>query len=376
VPATDSHMGSLVSNPLYQAMLNRMTTANVTDSPGYDYTWLPQHYPVPTQLPDLKEQMDAFLATPAPQRRPHETLWVFNIGYWDIWALSAVPRQVALDVIQVQMTHLFEQIEYLYEQARDKSSIAYSDFYTVLNNYTAPPNANNKHYESVVLDVPAESFRVLIPSPFDISLTPGFETARFKPPAPHSPAEELRNAAWLNYQWETTMTQMIDSWLKTPDPLVNGTTNETQLVERLDAAGSVVLVPNARREVITYDPTQFIRDLVTDRQLKESDIEDHNGVGGMDEEKSFLDVQDPCNPIVKKASLTKKQEEGVTATIEGACARPDDHLYWTEFTIGQRAIKEIGRLAAIRFDAHVQLGTNWLKKWQTAAERNTKNFIG
>lgn len=360
VPASGGAGGALVSNVLYEAVLNRITAMNTTDSPGYDYSWLAKEYPVPSELPDLKTQMDAFLASPVPETPPRETIWVINTGFWDMWALAAIPRQLAFDVIQVQTTHMFEQIEALYQQAREEHSVAYSQFYPELENNTAPGNVNK--YESIVLDVPAEPFRVFIASPYDISLTPGFETARFKPPSPHSPAEEMRNAAWLNNQWDVSMTQAIDAWLKTPDPLVNGTTNVTQLVERHDAAGNTVLVPNARREVITYDPSKYIKDIVVDRQLKNMELADHNGAGGWDMDRAYLNVQMPC-----------KQQN---ATEQGVCEQPNDHLYWTDFTIGQRPIREIGKVAAERLSIHKELGTNWLKKWQTSADKNQKSFMG
>ncbi|KAK9414768.1 hypothetical protein SUNI508_10886 [Seiridium unicorne] len=372
MPRTNMQGGSIISNNLYRDHLDLITSwPNATQGEGFNYTWMLEHHPVPSQ-PDLEEQINSFLATPAPRHPPRETLWVFNYGYWDVWKLAAMPREIAKEMMEIQAEHLFSQIELLYQKAREESSIAYSDFYTVLVNTSAPASEIDT---AVVLDVPAESFRIFIPSLFDISLTPGFATARPKPPHPHSQAKEMGNAAYLTEQWEILMTEWIDAWIAIPDPVANGTANDTALVEKRDASGRVVYVPNARREAITHDAPKYIRELIIDRQLRDSEVTDHNGLGTKPVEEGFLEVWEPCMPLNARSnatsistrqtkSLAGTQATQATQAASGICSLPNEHLFWTEFTIAQKAIDEIGKAAANRFRMHVSKGVNWLKKWQ------------
>lgn len=290
-----------------------------------------------------------------------------------------MPRELAMSTMEMQAEHLFSKIELLYQKAHEADSIAYSDFYTVLDNTSAPLSESQT---AIVLDVPAEPFRIFIPSLFDISLTPGFESARFTPPQPHSRAKEMGNAAYLTDQWEIFVTEWIDAWVTTPDPIVNGTTNETALVEQRDASGRSVFVPNARREAITHDSPKLIRELIVDRQLHDAVISDKNGLGTKPIEDGFLEVWEPCMPLNTKdnatsASMPGKQKKSLAGaqTISGMCSLPNEHLFWTEFTVGQRAINEIGKAAANRFRMHVNKGVNWLKKWQET-ELTPREFHG
>lgn len=379
MPRTDVQGGSIISNTLYADRLDAIASwPNKTQGSGYDYAWLLDNYPVPSHLPDLEEQISAFLATPAPRHPPRETLWVFNYGYWDIWKLAAMPRDIAKEMMQIQAEHLFSQIELLYEKAREENSIAYSDFYTVLENTSAPSSETDT---AVVLDVPAESFRIFLPSLFDISLTPGFQTVRPTPPHPHSRAKEMGNAVYLTDQWEQLMTEWINAWVAIPDPIINGTTNDTALVEKRDASGRTVFVPNARREAITHDAPQYLRELIVDRQLRNAEITDHKGIGSKPIEEGFLEVWEPCMPLSARSNTTSpaptttKDEKAPAAsqTANAMCSLPNEHLFWTEFTVSQRAINEIGIAAANRFRMHIKKGENWLKKWQ-ATELTPREF--
>jgi hypothetical protein len=356
----------MVSNSVYQTVMDETVSGalntNGSTNAGYDYSWMTEHYAVPSlQLPDLEQQIISFLSTPPPKNPPRETLWVFNYGYWDIWRLAAMPRTQAMRALAAQITSIFDQIELLYKKARSEDSIAYSDYYTSLKNSTAPPSGENT---TVVLDVAPEPFRIFIPTLFDISLTPGFQTARFIPPYPHSRAEEMRNAAYLTEQWETMMNKMILSWIQTPDPTVNGTVNETtSLYEKRDSKGNTVLVPYARREVISHDVPKYILELIVDRQLRNVQIEDHNGLGTKPTTEGFQEVQKPC--ISWSASVaTSKVVPATDIAVDQACEAPHEHLFWTEFTVSSRAIRDIGKAAAKRFKAHLKTTDQWLKKTQ------------
>ncbi|KAI1873719.1 uncharacterized protein JN550_002988 [Neoarthrinium moseri] len=377
MPQTDIQGGSVISKALYGMALDKVVSSpNASQGPGYDYRWMQEQYPVPSHLPDLEEQVNTFLATPPPSHPPKETLWVFNFGYWDIWRMASLPSELAMDMIEVQVNHLFEQIELLYQKARSEDSIAYSDWYNVLDDSTAPDSENST---AVFLDVPAEPFRIFIASPFDVSLAPGFETLRFKPPHPHSRAEEMRNAVRLTDRWEKLTTEMIDAWLATPDPVVNGTRSEVALLEKRDASGNAVLVPNARREAITHDTPKYIRESLVDRQLRNAEIQDSNGLGTRPIDEGYLDVSEPCMPRDVPSNTTTAAHPKRTLynqMVDGVCSLPNEHLFWTEFTVGQRAVNDIGKSAASRFNLHVQRGVQWLKKWQELPPLTAREFSG
>ncbi|KAH8677670.1 hypothetical protein BX600DRAFT_133949 [Xylariales sp. PMI_506] len=344
IPQADSKGGSMLSNSVYEESLQRVMTPANDSEPGFDYTWLPEHYAVPSGMLDLEGQVSMFLATPQALHLPRETLWVFDFGYWDIWRLSALPRYAAVDAMNAQLDRLFEQIERIYTKAREEDSIAHSDFYTVLDSTSAPPSENTT---AVVLDVPAEPFRVLIPYPFDISLTPGFEGARFKPPQPHSSAVEMRNAAFLAAQWRNLLNAKIDKWIKTPDPAATSS-GEAALVERRDALGNQVFVPNARREAITLDNTDYLLNHMIERQMRDAEIQDKTGFGNKPLTEGFTNVWDPCVRVDSVA----------TASANGSlqCLSPQNHLFWTDFTVGSRAVHDIGKKAVERYYKHLENG--------------------
>lgn len=357
MPHIGTKGGSLVSNALYEAVLNRTVNSTIGE-PGaaLNYSWLPEQYPVPTALPDLHQQVDQFLASHRPKHPPRETLWVFSFGYWDIWKLSALPRDLAKDMLDVQATYVFAQIEKIYNASQSEKSVAYSNFYTFLNTTTAPPSDNET---AVVADVQAAPFRILIPKLFDISLTPGFEKARFEPPSPHSKAEETRNAAYLSQQWDLMIHNKMGEWIDTPYPS-NAAVDETPSAKRRDAAGNTVFVPYSRREAIEFDFSKYLLEVIVDRQLRNFDITDHNGLGSMPTEEGFVNVEDPCMFLTSSQKVI--EDSNTTERADLMCEAPQKHLFWTEFTVGQRAIEELGKQAAEHVVEHITADVPWLSK--------------
>jgi hypothetical protein len=324
----------------------------LTQGSGNDYTWIPERYPVPTHLPDLEQQVSTFLETPPPLNPPCETLWIFSYGYWEVWKLAAMPREIAKGVLERQVEQLFLQIERVYNKAKDGTSIAYSSYCTTPN-ITGDDKATSR---SSILNMPVETFRVLIPSLFDISLTPGFETVRPTPPYPHTKAKEMGNAAYLTEEWENMITSWIGSWTAIPDLLINETTKDTALIKGDDGAGWAVYKTNARREAIMQDISNYIKELIVDRQLRDSELVDSNGLGSKPIEVGFLEVWKPCTSAITKTNATSITNEKTLARSQmpgSICSLPNEHLFWTEFTLGQRAIAEIGKTAANLFRMHV-----------------------
>ncbi|KAI1091443.1 hypothetical protein F5B19DRAFT_261871 [Rostrohypoxylon terebratum] len=342
VPLTDDGGGALVSNSLFEAALAR-TSQDDRDTPaGLDYSWLAQNYPVPSHK-DLLHQVEAFLASPKPIIPPRETLWVFNIGFWDIWSLSAFPPQVATRLIETQAQHILSQIEILYEEAHKNDSVAFSDYYTD----TDLDVAHMKDEGSL----PAAPFRIFIPAPFDISMTPGFETARFIPPLPHTNAEQMRNAAFLTRYWGDVIQNMLNEWTTLPDLEENG----------MNING--VPVPSARRDVISYDISSHIQEVVIEHQMRNADLVDRNGLGSMAETELYTEIWKPCIQrgftFSGNYGTSENHTENDSWTV---CNAPDEHLFQTEFTVNRRTILEIGKRAAKVVKRHAEMDAEWAQK--------------
>ncbi|KAI0843663.1 hypothetical protein F5Y06DRAFT_302752 [Hypoxylon sp. FL0890] len=366
VPVADNDEGAVVSNSLFEAALARTSSLDNETLVGIDYSWIAKNYPVPSHQ-DLLHQVEAFLANPRPQQPPRETLWVFNVGFWDIWSLAALPRKLAMHLVETQAEHVFAQIELLYEEAHNNNSIAFSDYYAGTD--MAPGHSE----PTVKTTLPRAPFRVFIPRLFDISLTPGFEGARYKPPRPHTKAEQMRNAALLTQHWDKVINDMLSEWMHLPDPEeVNGENDDLSEIKDADLLFSKksikvgrASVPRARREAVTYDIFSYVRELIIERQLRNADLVDYDGLGLMAMADGYSDVREPC--LKRDDTLTC---DDVDASNEGAedddgwsvCNAPDEHLFWTEFTINRRAVFEVGKRAADLFSRHMQMDAEWSRK--------------
>ncbi|KAL1901630.1 hypothetical protein Cpir12675_000320 [Ceratocystis pirilliformis] len=214
VPTTNnSHVqgidAALTSNTLWQHAIDTATNANIDlGVPGYDYTFIKEQYPMPKH-PDLLDQVTSFVSSPQPSTNPKETLWVFNFGTWDIWYLSALPRDLATHYIDSLVIRIFSQLDFLYQESLNERSIAFSDFWHYSSQELADKTRNSyADWEPQEI----ENFRVLLPQLFDISVSPGWNEARPTPPEPHSKAEQDRNALFLTNRWNEMIAQHISEW--------------------------------------------------------------------------------------------------------------------------------------------------------------------
>jgi hypothetical protein len=265
MPTLDTLSRSMTSNMLYAAYIDKATNLSTkTSAPGYDYDFFPDSYPVTWNMPDLSDQIDAFLSMKKPQNAPAETLWVFTFGTWDIWSLASMPSEVSFPMVTTIASHLFNEIERLYRHSLDENSIAwsnftatprYADYLAQLKNKTTAinttetviktntgnvrgqplvtgltyPEPAGSHLTAVNVDDDkidiklAERFRILIPNLFDPSLTPGWQTDRPKSPGVHSLAEQMRNAAELTHRWNREVRSQMISW-------IDGNKNSEQLM--------------------------------------------------------------------------------------------------------------------------------------------------
>ncbi|KAJ8113074.1 hypothetical protein ONZ43_g5234 [Nemania bipapillata] len=351
IPEGNAMGGAVVSNPLLDAAYKRVSASTVgpnkneKTTPQLDYSWVVKQYPRSHQ-DDLADQVDSFLSSTRAQRASTESLWVFNVGYWDIWYLAALPRRLATDVIDSSVRDLFFQIERLYQAAQDQESVAYSE---PISGFEAERGFRDD-------DVARAPFRIFLTRLFDISLTPGFASERPRPPNPHLSSTQLRNAAFLTKYWDALLEVAVDDWLTTPDPEYWSTadTVDIKVVESLvgkrslgdgdyneeekeygssakERSGGISL---PRRKIASYGISHYLRELMIDRQLRNSDLFDHNGLGARPPEDGFLDISMPCALQIPDDGAAKNGETAGMRSKTVLCQDPDNYLFYTGFTVG------------------------------------------
>ncbi|KAF2964178.1 hypothetical protein GQX73_g9406 [Xylaria multiplex] len=379
VPETDGTGGAVVSNEFLDAAYKHVSSSAIgprkdDETVKLDYSWATEQYPMPYQH-DLAAQVDSFLSSSQSRRPFAESLWVFNVGYWDVWYLAALPRKLAMEVLDSNARDLFFQIERLYHATQGRDSAVF-------------PRSHSNSSASTPIETRADGttrtpFRIFLTRLFDISLTPGFASARPWPPEPHSSSTQMRNAAFLTKYWNALLDLAVNDWLATSDPefwsvadkidvkvieaLVRkrSLTDIEQIEERSKKdhhgrgrngrSGSISL---PRRKVASYSISRYLRELIIDRQLRNADLFDHKGLGARPSEDGFLDISMPCVLRVTGDGTSK----GETVNAEGkriVCQDPDNYLFYTEFTVGQRAINEIGVRAARKFLDQVEADSGW-----------------
>lgn len=362
-------MPGLTSNGLYGNELHmleqQMNTADLSKSPASDYGFVLEQYPVPVQTPDLEAQIQLFLSLPPPAIATRHTLWVFTFGTWDVWNLAALPRKSGEDLVGSLASHMFSQIELLYRKSLNPASVAFSDFWSNATkeeiDRLADPKAGGRIDEREL-----ESFRVVIPELFDITLAPGWQK-RPAAPAPHSKAEQMRNAGFLTKQWNSRIKEELESWKAKgrarPAGVEEEGVKETievprtgSILEYLPAAlrpqrgqkgegdkdHDVVYAPYPRRAGVQANSAGAILDAMTEEEMQRSGLRDGKGRGtlSINATMRFVDVWTPCT-----ASTV-----GVVGVERGpddeGCSSPHDHLFHDAFTVGQRAIDALAHLMA------------------------------
>ncbi|TGJ87090.1 hypothetical protein E0Z10_g1658 [Xylaria hypoxylon] len=391
VPETDGMGGAVVSNEFLGAAYNRVSASTVGSNKDdntvkLDYSWATEQYPKPYRN-DLAAQVDSFLSSSRSQRPSTESLWVFNVGYWDIWYLAALPRRLATEVLDSNVQDLFFQVERLYHATQERESAAFPE------SYSDPSASTPIETKSRVGGIARAPFRIFLTPVFDVSLTPGFSGTRPRPPKPHSSSNQLRNAAFLTKYWNALLDVAVADWLTMSNPEHWSVTDkiDIKVIEVLVGGRSLAEVGQPeerseekdyhgrdnkersgrislpRRKVASYGISHYLRELIIDRQLRNADLFDHNGLGSRPPEDGYLDISMPCVLKVTGGATS----EGETADTEGklvVCQDPDNYLFQTEFTVGQRAIHDIGVRAARRFLDEVEFNSRWRERARSLEE--------
>jgi hypothetical protein len=336
--------------------------ANITEKPALDTFYIPQQYPVPTKTPDLEAQIQKFLTMSPPKIPPRETLWVFSFGTWETWNLAALPRTTGERLIDASVANIFSQIELLYRKSLNPKSPAFSDFWSNVTKAEVQalihPDPENKPDERKM-----ESFRVVIPQLFDVTLVPGWQN-RPLPSLPHSRGVQLRNAAYLTDRWNSEVSKQIEEWRRKGDSKPEGIEDEgietalsvptmTSLLSYLpeslqpkktDNKGEVIeediiYAPYPRRLGLQSVMNANILDAMTEEEMQRSGLKDGRGRGSMpaDDAMRFFDVWTPC---VADGRVVVGID---TSHTSQKCDVPNDHLFYDEFTFGERAKEELAK---------------------------------
>ncbi|KAL4727565.1 hypothetical protein ACLX1H_004248 [Fusarium chlamydosporum] len=294
---------------------------------------------------------------PPPEDTPRETLWIFSFGTWEIWNMAAMPRHESEEAITSMVRQILDMAEALYEQSLDPTSIAYSDFWTnatesQISELTAPGAAEKVDRRKF------ESFRILVPTIFDISLTPGWQ-GRQQPPAPNSVVEHTRNAAELTKFWNQEVDFAVAEW---KDRTIKKPKKPTSKVEESDKSKRAESVEpgehiedaklleetaheNERVIEATYpmrngllsDIGKGVLDVMTEGAMERAAVSDSRGRGTLSGNDSmrFSDVWTPCLRG-DMTDLTINEQD-----IVAECANEHDHLFYDSFTISERAMKGV-----------------------------------
>ncbi|EGY22405.1 uncharacterized protein VDAG_03843 [Verticillium dahliae VdLs.17] len=309
VPALDLPTQVLTSNSLYKPTLQKLLVpvADQTNL-GVDYRHVGKQYPLASTA-DIAHQVSQFLKGPKQTDPPKETIWVFSFGTWDIWTLAALPREVSQGLVRNMVEHLFSQIELLYKASLSVDSPAYSDFWAYTNASLLESLNSNPSADTI------ESFRIVIPELFDLSLTPGWHTQRPTPPVPHSKAEHMRPT-------DAQGKPYFGFWSPTGKAPGKG-----------GASDNTLLVPYPRRAGLLTNTTSFVKEVIIESQLRASRLGD--GLGrGKREDKALIRFDEVWTPCIWDGAASNP------------CKHSDKHLFYSPFTLGERAIREAARQTA------------------------------
>lgn len=321
---------AVVSHELHNAAVKVLLDGSAKDTkgggkPGKDYSFYPKKFALDKTRLDLARQVQSFLSMSIPSKPPSETLWVFTLGAWDVWSLAGMPTSISKPLVGLLVTHIFKQIELLYESSLNKESIAFS----------GPPTGTNTTSGGNG-GIAKGTFKILIPTLFDPSLTPGWSRARPKLPEVHSNAEQLRNAIDLTNEWNAQVQTKVKEWIKMPYP------DPAKL-----KAKSLQPPP---RDAVMYDMAEYLIGTISDQQLRHSAaIRDQTSLGTPSVGSN--DVANPCVDTVFRDGRSRGVNPARTHRIRkptdsAICTSPDEHLFYSAFELGTRAVATIARQAS------------------------------
>lgn len=365
VPSADAQPG-LASNHLYKTstdeFLQSVEGADLLQSPASDYDFIKSQYPVPT-TPDLTAQVREFLSVPPERKQSRSTIWIFTFGTWEVWNLAALPIVTANDLLDGMVQHIFQQAELLYLKALNPRSIAFSNFWTGMDlsdmkRLMAPSAPKNVDERAL------ETFRILIPKLFDMTLAPVWQT-RPAPTYPHTRAEHMRNAVALTHRWNEQVELQLAAWQNTSRSKPDGVDNEhvlttadvptsdTAMQDLLAAlpndvrpekgAANVAFAPYPKRMGAQLASTaDGMAALMMNVEMRHSGARDAVGNGAPTANASlpFTNAREPCFARAVDIPEGQAERDGI------ACEAPDDFLFHDATTFNQLAVDDVAARTA------------------------------
>ncbi|CRK24363.1 hypothetical protein BN1723_013278 [Verticillium longisporum] len=166
-------------------------------------------------------------------------------------------------------------------------------------------------------------------------------------------AEHMVNAAFLVEHWNSEVSGRMDAWTRLADP--EPAHDDTAAPKRpTDAQGkpyfgfwnptgkapgkggasdNTLLVPYPRRAGLLTNTTSFVKEVIIESQLRASRLGD--GLGrGKREDKALLRFDEVWTPCIWDGAASNP------------CKHSDKHLFYSPFTLGERAIREAARQTA------------------------------
>ncbi|OAR01117.1 hypothetical protein LLEC1_06664 [Akanthomyces lecanii] len=364
VPPGDAQP-ALTSNGLYETavdeFLSSVEGADLLESPASDYEFLKTQYPVPT-TPDLAAQVQAFLSLPPETTQSRSTIWIFTFGTWEVWNLASLPPATANDILDSMAKYIFEQAELLYLKALNPRSIAFSSFWAGIDpshmKMLMAANASKTIDERAL-----ETFRILVPKLFDMTLAPLWQT-RPVPPYPHTRAEHMRNAIALSRRWNEQVEKHMAEWQakarSKPDGVEAEHVPSTSDVPATDAdvqgfvdalpedmrpeigAANVAFAPYPKRMGAQLAVDEGMEALMMNAEMRRSGAQDSAGNAAPTANASllFTDVWTPCF-----ASTMDRPGQGEESDLL-SCDAPDEYLFYDESTFGQRVVDYVAARTA------------------------------
>ncbi|KAK1827028.1 hypothetical protein QBC39DRAFT_184874 [Podospora conica] len=193
IPAGGNLQHPMISPEIYAVAVEKLLQeTDPSRGPGENHTSQLDHFPIPSRVPGLADQVTALLdtdAAPGAADTP-ETLWVFTFGTWEVWSLATFPLELSKPFVTLMTRTIFEQADRLYETLTGSQHDA--------------------------------MFRILVPELFDPSLLPAWKTSRPRLGRGHPPALQMRNAMLLTKHWNQEVHERMDQWVL-GEKAVNGT---------------------------------------------------------------------------------------------------------------------------------------------------------
>ncbi|POS85299.1 hypothetical protein EPUL_002788 [Erysiphe pulchra] len=243
-------------------------------------------------LPDLESQIASYLSSTSTLGTPGITFLVISIGFWDIYSLANLSRDVSLIAINQCFEEILTQINKLHGVFR--------------------------MFKTMITENLPHEFQVILPKVPDPTLAPGWLSQRPIPLRPSTVAEQQRNAVYLAERWNHKLETLSRLWATTQSSILSENYPSNKTAKDMS---SNLLIP---------DFPELLQNLALNyyHQVASSQINKSVGVGKL----AFKSVNEAC------AQLERPNERYGTNSPDSKylkiCSQPDEYLWWDAWHIG------------------------------------------